>query len=204
MYNTYIVTSPLSNSGGIAGRAEAHGRGGGVDPKPLLDPARGPRRWRRRRAVYRRCLHDGRLRLRRRCPEPVAAALVEAGFKREGRHWIHADAELFVEFPGGAVQAHEKTAILEVGGVSVLTLSPEDLIVDRLAAWQFWRSTTDGASAYLIWKAQARNIERGRLAHLAKRRGVEKGLARLDDFIRSVGSRTPSAEELETWANRIP
>jgi hypothetical protein len=137
-------------------------------------------------------------------PEPVAAALVEAGFKREGRHWIHADAELFVEFPGGAVQAHEKTAILEVGGVSVLTLSPEDLIVDRLAAWQFWRSTTDGASAYLIWKAQARNIERGRLAHLAKRRGVEKGLARLDDFIRSVGSRTPSAEELETWANRIP
>ena len=137
-------------------------------------------------------------------PESVGTALEKAGFKREGRHWIHAEAELFVEFPGSAVQAHEKTAMLDVGGVSVLTLSPEDLIVDRLAAWQVWSSTTDGASAFLIRKAQERKLDRPRLDRLAEKRGVERGLARLEEFVRQVGSRPPSPEELETWASQAP
>lgn len=137
-------------------------------------------------------------------PESVGRALEEAGFKREGRHWIHAKEELFVEFPGSTVQPHEKTAMLDLGDVSVLTLSPEDMIIDRLAAWQFWSSTTDGASAFLIWKAQEKGLDRKRLGLLAERRGVEKGLSRLQEFVREVGGRATSSEELETWANRAP
>jgi len=137
-------------------------------------------------------------------PESVGKALEEAGFKREGRHWIHAGAELFVEFPGSAIQPHEKTAMLDLGGFSVLTLSPEDMIIDRLAAWQFWNSTTDGASAFLIWRAQEKSLDLERLDRLAKRHGVEKGLARLQEFVREVGPRSPSAEGLETWASRAP
>jgi hypothetical protein len=137
-------------------------------------------------------------------PESVGKALEKAGFKREGRHWIHAKAELFVEFPGSAVQPHEKTAMLDMGDVSVLTLSPEDMIIDRLAAWQFWKSTTDGASAFLIWKSQEKGLDRKRLVLLAERRAVEEGLARLQEFVREVGSRTPSSEDLERWASRAP
>lgn len=137
-------------------------------------------------------------------PESVGRALEEAGFKREGRHWIHAKAELFVEFPGSAVQPHEKTAMLDLGDFSVLTLSPEDMIIDRLAAWQFWKSTTDGASAFLIWKAQESRLDQQRLGLLAERRGVEKGLARLQDFVREIGARAPSSEDLERWASRAP
>ena len=87
-------------------------------------------------------------------PAAVSKALEEAGFRREGRHWIHGQGELFVEFPGSQIGEDERTAMLDVGGSAVLTLTPEDMIVDRLAAWQFWNSTTDGASAFLIWKAQ--------------------------------------------------
>ena len=83
-------------------------------------------------------------------PDAVGKAFEEVGFRREGRHWIHSKEQLFVEFPGSAVQEHETTARVEVDGIRVLTLSPEDLIIDRLAAWQFWRSTTDGASAFLV------------------------------------------------------
>jgi len=137
-------------------------------------------------------------------PESVGKALEEAGFKREGRHWIHQEAELFVEFPGTAVQPHEKTAMLEIGDVSVLTLSPEDMVIDRLAAWQFWKSTTDGASAFLIWRAQEKGLDLRRLGRLAERRGVEKAFARLQEFVRDVGARAPSAEDLETWASRAP
>lgn len=137
-------------------------------------------------------------------PEAVATELKEAGFKREGRHWIHERAELFVEFPGSAVQAHERTALLDVGGVSVLTLTPEDMIIDRLAAWQFWNSSTDGANAFLIWKAQEKALDRTRLGKLAQVRGVEKGLSRLVEFVREIGARRPSPEDLERWASQAP
>src|SRR5215813_6790216 len=49
-------------------------------------------------------------------PEEVAVGLQEAGFRKEGRHWIHPKEELFVEFPGSAVQAHERAAVIDVGG----------------------------------------------------------------------------------------
>jgi hypothetical protein len=136
--------------------------------------------------------------------EEVGALLKESGFQRDGRHWIHPRAELFVEFPGSAVQAHERTAILQVGGISVLTLSPEDMIIDRLAAWQFWNSTTDGASAFLIWKAQEARLDKSRLSTLAEGRGVGKALVRLRKFVRLIGPRPPSARDLEAWASEAP
>ncbi len=136
--------------------------------------------------------------------DEVAAALKGAGFRREGRHWIQPDAQLFIEFPGSAVQDHERTAVLELEGFAVLVLSPEDMIVDRLAAWQFWSSTTDGASAFLIWKAQEKAIDAKRLAALARKRGVVKGLGRLREFLEELGGRAPSPEDLEKWASRVP
>jgi hypothetical protein len=136
--------------------------------------------------------------------DEVAESLREAGFEREGRHWIHRKAELFVEFPGSAIQAHERTGIVKVGRFSVLAMSPEDMIVDRLAAWQFWNSTTDGASAFLIWNAQEKSIDRKRLMALAEKRGVRKGLVRLQELERANGGKAPSSKDLEKWASRAP
>ena len=137
-------------------------------------------------------------------PDSVGEALKQAGFKREGRHWIHSEAELYVEFPGSAVQPHERAAKVKFGKVSVLVLSPEDMIVDRLAAWQFWNSTTDGASAFLLWKAQEKKLSRKRLGTLARKRGVEKAFDRLTEFVRGKAARMPSEAELEQWARRRP
>jgi len=136
--------------------------------------------------------------------DKAAESLREAGFEREGRHWIHREAELFVEFPVSAVQAHERAAIVKVGRFSVLTLSPEDMIVDRLAAWQFSSSTTDGASALLIWKAQEKVLNRRRLMALADVRDVNKGLARLLAFARVNRGKKLSSMDLETWASEAP
>jgi hypothetical protein len=137
-------------------------------------------------------------------PDTVRKALEEVGFRREGRHWIHSKGQLFVEFPGSAVQEHETTARIEVDGIRVLTLSPEDLIIDRLAAWQFWRSTTDGASAFLVLKSQEGRVDSKRLAKLAGIREVERGLKKLMDFASASKVRSPSAEEIEKWAGKLP
>lgn len=137
-------------------------------------------------------------------PSGVARALEAAGFHREGRHWIHERGELFVEFPGSHLENDETTAILEIDGLRVLTLSPEDMIVDRLAAWQFWNSSTDGASAFLIWRAQESNLDQRRLDSLAHRRKLGKALARLRGFSKDLLERDPSSEELEKWASQRP
>ena len=134
-------------------------------------------------------------------PPDVAAALDEAGFRREGRHWIHERAEIFVEFSGNAIQPHERIVSVKVGQATVLTLSPEDMIVDRLAAWQFWKSATDGASAFLIWRAQAKRLDRSRVDDLARKRGVQKGLERLKELVRK---KDVESQELERWADQTP
>jgi hypothetical protein len=131
----------------------------------------------------------------------AAMALENAGFRREGRHWIHDRGGIFVEFPGSAVERHERVVVVKVGDASVLALSPEDMIVDRLAAWQFWKSATDGASGYLVWRAQEKSLDQRRLSELARRRGLERALDRLKDL---VSAKEVSAEELEKWAERKP
>ena len=134
-------------------------------------------------------------------PPDVAGALEAAGFRRGGRHWIHEAAQIFVEFPGSAIQPHERVAVVKVGGASVLALSPEDMIVDRLAAWQFWKSSTDGASAFLVWRAQEKSLDRSRLDELARKRGIQKALDRLKDLVRR---KDLSDQELERWADQAP
>ncbi len=137
-----------------------------------------------------------------RVPPEVARQLEECGFRREGRHWVHDEAKLFIEFPGSALEPDSRVARLEVDGTSVLTLSPEDLILDRLAAWEFWNSTTDGASAFLIWKAQDSRIDRERLKRLVDGRHVERSHGRLRQFVDELGDRACSPEDLERWASQ--
>ena len=132
----------------------------------------------------------------------VGSAFVKVGFRKEGRHWIHEAEQIFIEFPGAAVSAGEETATVVVDGIRVLTLSPEDMLVDRLAAWQFWRSATDGISAFLIWKAQRGRLDDRRLTRIAEDRGVADGLAELQRLVE--GGDSPSRETLERWANRRP
>jgi hypothetical protein len=136
-------------------------------------------------------------------PDSVAKALAKAGFERKGRHWIRDEGEIYLEFPGSAIQQYEKTSLLDVGGTRVVTLSAEDMIIDRLAAWQFWRSTTDGASAFLIRRSQKDRLDRRRLRDLAGRRKVRRALERLESFVGEEGT-SASAEQVERWAGELP
>ena len=130
----------------------------------------------------------------------VANRLEAEGFRKEGRHWIHEKGQLFDEFPSVELDPEDKTATLNIGGVRVLTLKPEALIVDRLAAWQFWRSGVDGANAYLIWRGNRDRLDRSYLTRLARGRKTEEALRRLLSFGKRFARRAPSQEELEEWA----
>lgn len=134
--------------------------------------------------------------------EAVAQALREAGFRRIGRHWKHDEGELFIELPARSLEAGHRSAELDAFGQIVRVISPEDVLVDRLAGWKFWRSGEHGVNAYLLYRALDAELDRPRLEERAEAEDVRDALMELVRFANEVENREPTQEELEQWAKR--
>lgn len=137
-------------------------------------------------------------------PKEVQLRLRDSGFVRQGRHWIHEDLEVFLEFPATALEAGETSQTIEVLGSIVRVIGLEELIVDRLAAWQFWRSTVDGYNAWLLMNCRGDDVDASRLEDLARRKEVAAALGDLLRFEADHLEREPTDREIERWANKIP
>jgi hypothetical protein len=135
-------------------------------------------------------------------PGAVADALVAAGFRRSGRHWVHEGAQVFLEFPGSTLHIDDEVVDVRVGASRVRAISPEALLVDRLAAWQHWKSAEDAVNAWLLWRAMAMRTHR--LQRFARKEGVEPALRELLQAAKRWRGTEPRREELEEWARRLP
>jgi hypothetical protein len=135
-------------------------------------------------------------------PPEVAARLEEAGFRRQGRHWLHEDGEVFIELPGSTLGTGERSATLRRGRTQVLLVSPEDLVVDRLSAWQFWGSEQDAVNAFQICQYTA--IDEKRAQERAEQSGVSKSYQSLRRFRKLLAGADASAEQLSDWARTRP
>jgi hypothetical protein len=135
-------------------------------------------------------------------PKEIAARLRESGFEKKGRHWLHAEGELFLDFPSEQIDANEGSVLLEFAGHRIEVLAPEALLVDRLAAWEFWDSTTDGVNAFLILRAAKSDLDKKKLNQLAVDHKVDHCWQELRRFDSELGDREPTAEEIEAWAER--
>ncbi len=134
----------------------------------------------------------------------VQRRLREAGFKRHGRHWIHEDAQVFVKFPGTALGANELSVWAEMEGQRVHIIAVEDLLVDRLGAWEYWRSSVDGVNAFLVWGAVRDTVNLARLEARVRETGWVKAWQSLRRFAEHWQVAMPPEEELERWANQGP
>ncbi len=72
--------------------------------------------------------------------------LEEWKFRKQGRHWINDELDIFIEVPGDALSEDEEKRItlVEIDKLKVYLLGVEDLIIDRLNAFVHWKSTDDG------------------------------------------------------------
>lgn len=79
------------------------------------------------------------------CAE-VDAAFAELGFEKEGRYWYRLDLDLLFEAPAPADLPGEdaERTVVEIEGLPITVLGVEDLLLDRLRAWVYWRSDEDG------------------------------------------------------------
>jgi len=134
----------------------------------------------------------------------VERELREAGFERHGRHWIHEEAEIFLELPASALDEGSRVDEVEVEGHRLKVLAPEAVLVDRLAAWVHWRSSLDGVAAFLLYRELGPGLDQEALHSLAVRDEVLEGLDRLERFVEKLGKSEPSAAEVEQWALEIP
>ena len=127
-------------------------------------------------------------------------ALIEAGFTRHGRNWIHEGAKIFLEFPSSSLGEGERKAILTVGRLRIQIVSPEDLLVDRLAAWKHWESPVDGINSFLLYRAQSKSFDEDHLKKRAMAEDVQDTLEAVRSLSREYPHDLPPSEVLEKWA----
>jgi len=137
-------------------------------------------------------------------PAEVRRTLKERGFKKSGRHWIHEEAQIFLEFPGDALDPKERPLRRVVFGYNLLLVGIEDLLVDRLGAWDYWKSGVDGANALLLFRACRDEIDDDRLSCRALEEGFGVALESLRAFDSKWGTIDPDPAALAAWANRGP
>jgi hypothetical protein len=112
----------------------------------------------------------------------------EFGFERDGRHWIDAALRIFVERPGTQLRPFGAgTVTVPRFGVNVRVISIEDLIIDRIHAW-------DGSGDTEMWK-QAADLLRYPGADRAKVDG-RAAAEDLAEGLRSIRWLSDNAEDL--------
>jgi len=92
------------------------------------------------------------------------SAMVELGFRKQGRHWVHAQTEYLVEFPPGPVQVGAAT-VTEFAERSTLhgvlrLLAPTECVMDRLAGFYHWNDLQCLEQAVAVATRQPVDLDR--------------------------------------------
>lgn len=113
----------------------------------------------------------------------VGQALQQLGFKHQPgqRHWYHEELDISIEIPDTELAgSKEKATILEIQGTPVYIIAPEDLLIDRLAAFKYWESASDGEWAARLYAIHRESMD---LDYLQQRAETEKVLDALEQIV---------------------
>jgi len=131
-----------------------------------------------------------------RVPSEVSRKLESAGFRKRGRHWIREEAQIYIELPAAAFDRKVEIDAIQIDEWTIVLLSPEDVLVDRLAAWKSWRAPVEGINSYLLYRARGQAMDNKRLEEVAGVVGVADAL----DSLRRFGDQDREPQEIEEWA----
>lgn len=108
----------------------------------------------------------------------------ELGFKRLGKDFVDEQRKIYIEFPSRALKENEESLVLQLGSKTLRIISIEDLIVDRLNAYKFWRSEIDGVNALLL--LELGDVDLTRLEKRSKEEEVADALKVVRDIREQV------------------
>lgn len=86
--------------------------------------------------------------------ESIKQAMLEAGFKNQGKDFYHDDIQFTVEFPGSQLvigdQPMKAEGKIKKGKFTLKLLSPTQCVMDRLAAFYHWKDRQSLAQAVMV------------------------------------------------------
>lgn len=74
----------------------------------------------------------------------------DLGFEKLGKDFVDRKRRIYVEFPSSHLKPGESYVTIQVDCRPLRIVTIEDLIVDRLCAYKFWKSGIDGVNALLL------------------------------------------------------
>ncbi len=96
------------------------------------------------------------------------------GFERIGKDFLNKKAQIYIEFPGSNLKPSERVNEITLKGRKLRIISIEDLIIDRLCAYKFWKSAVDGMNALMLLEQSETN--EGRVEQRANEEDVADAL----------------------------
>jgi len=83
--------------------------------------------------------------------EKADKILLDLGFEKEGRYWVHPDIGLAIEIPDRTLAGdYNKVTVFPIGQRKVYVIGIEDIILDRLRAAVHWKSGVDREWGYRL------------------------------------------------------
>lgn len=93
----------------------------------------------------------------------ISKAMLELGFKQEGRYFYHEDSEYAIEFPSGALmvgnEVVKETATIHTDVGTLRLLTATDAVKDRLSSFYHWDSEQTLEQALMIAKQNKVDLE---------------------------------------------
>lgn len=122
--------------------------------------------------------------------------MTRLGFEKIGKDFVDRKNGVYVEFPGSSLKASERTRKIQVGSRSFRIISLEDLIVDRLNAFKFWRSLIDGANVLML--LELGDADEDRLKERASEEDVWDALTSLQRIREEIIRKKLSRDEADS------
>ncbi len=111
--------------------------------------------------------------------DEFGSVLRSLGFSRGAgqRHWYSERLDVAIEAPDSVLAgSRERVAVVEVDGYDVHVMGLEDIILDRLRAFAFWKSSADGEWAGRMIALHRSEIEWAYLKKQAELEGLADAL----------------------------
>lgn len=135
----------------------------------------------------------------------VAKTMKSLGFENLGKDFIYPNKNIYIEFPGSKLDPQEKFETFEIDKLPIQIISIEDLIIDRINAFKFWKATIDGANALMLLESD--QIDETRLKTRAKQEDVLDALKALiklrEEIIRKKLSKKSANALLEKTCKEL-
>lgn len=107
----------------------------------------------------------------------LQGVMLQLGFERYGKDFVDGKNKIYVEFPARSLGPTEKDQAIEVNRRLLRIISLEDLIVDRLCAFKFWKSEIEGLNVLKL--LEAGKLDEKRLSQRAEEESVRDALVGL-------------------------